>query len=77
MSDLYNFKGVDLRTATIYDIAEVLPEYPAIIIDPETELNDDDGRIFALITYAESYKITDLEEKLNELYKDQLLSIFQ
>lgn len=77
MSDLYNFQGVDLRTATIYDIAEILPEYPAIIIDSETELSNDDERIFSLITYAESYEITDLEEKLNELYKEELLSILQ
>jgi len=69
MSDLYNFKGVDLRTATIYDVANVLPQYPVILIDSEIELDENEQRIFSLITYADAYELTELSEKLTELYK--------
>lgn len=69
MTEIYIFNGVDLRTATIYDLADVLPQYPVILIDSEIELDEQEQRIFNLITYADTYNLTELSEKLKELYK--------
>lgn len=76
MAAKYIFKGVDLRTATVYDLAEVLKDYPPILVSPEKDLSDEQERIFTLITYSEEYQLTDLKEKLEDLYKDELVSIF-
>ncbi|ROH98398.1 hypothetical protein EGI16_21420 [Chryseobacterium sp. G0240] len=75
MAANYIFKGVDLRTATVYDIADVLKDYPAIFVSPDRELSDEQERILSLYTFAEEYALTDLKEKLEDLYKEDLIPL--
>ncbi|AZB07451.1 hypothetical protein EG344_00650 [Chryseobacterium sp. G0162] len=75
MADIYKFKGVDLRTATVYDVAAVLDDHPAFLVSPDHELSDEQERILSLYSYAEEYNLTDLIKQLEEIYKDELTSI--
>ena len=75
MAAKYIYKNIDLRTATIYDLAEVLKDFPPIFVSPEKDLSDEQERILSLITYSEEYQLNDLKQKLEDLYKDELVSI--
>lgn len=75
MADKYIFKGIDLRTATVYDLAAVLDDCPAFLVSPDHELSDEQERILSLYSYAEEYDLQDLIKKLKDLYKDELVSI--
>lgn len=75
MADINKFKGVDLRTATVYDVAAVLDDCPAFLVSPDHELSDEQERILSLYSYAEEYDLQDLIKQLEEIYKDELASI--
>lgn len=66
----FNFRGADLRTATIYDIAT--KNQPAILISPDKVLTDEFRRILGLYTYSVYYDLTDLQETLQSIYKEEL-----
>lgn len=75
MENSSTYKNLDLRTATVYDVAELFPDKQPILISSEDELTEEQERILGLYTYAEDYNITDLKEKIEELFKEEL-SIF-
>lgn len=75
MADKHTFKGVNLRTATVYDLAAVLDDCPAFLVSPDHELTDDQERILSLHAYAEEYNLEDLIKILEDLYKEELTSI--
>ncbi len=75
MGNLSKYKGVDLETATIYDVAKLFIDKPPILISSEKVLTDEQNRILSLITYAENYNISDLAKQLKTLFSKELLSI--
>lgn len=77
MADNYKFKGVDLRTATVYDVAAVLDDCPAFLVSPDHDLSDEQERILSLYSYAEEYELEDLIKQLENIYKEELPSILQ
>lgn len=66
------YKNLDLQTATVYDLADLFPDQPPVLISPEEDLTDEQERILSLYTYAENYNITDLLQKLETLFKEEL-----
>lgn len=75
MENSSTYKGLDLRKVTMYDIAELFKDKPAIMISSENELTDEQERILELFTYAENYELDELKNKLQDLYKAELLAI--
>ena len=69
----FNFRGVDLRSATIYDIAT--NKQPAILISPDKVLTDEYRRILGLYIYSSYYDLEELKQSLENLYKEELSSI--
>ncbi|QDP85207.1 hypothetical protein FNJ88_06370 [Chryseobacterium sp. SNU WT5] len=74
MENSSTYKNLDLRKVTMYDIAELFTDQPPLLISPDDELSDENIRILGLVSYADYYKLTDLKEKLQKLFKDELLS---
>ena len=75
MENSSTFQNLDLRKVTMYDIAELYEDQPAIMISPENEITEEQERILALYTYAENYEITELKQKIEDLYKKELLAL--
>ncbi|SEG39183.1 hypothetical protein SAMN05421847_2175 [Halpernia humi] len=75
MENSSTYQDLDLQKVSMYDIAEVLADKPALLISPDEDLSDEQIRILGLFSYAEYYQIKELQEKIAELYKKELLSI--
>ncbi len=75
MENSSTYKGLDLRKVTMYDIADLYEDKPAIMISPESELTEEQERILELYTYAQNYELTELLNQLQDLYSKELLSI--
>ena len=81
----YTYLGVDLRTANVSDLTDD-KEYLNKFLAPELGINtiadylehsnNSESRIFDLFDYAESFQITELINKLEKLYKDELSTFF-
>lgn len=74
MSTKNDYKGLDLTKCTIFDLAEVLTDCPAIFVSHDVELTDEEERIFNLYAYASEYELDDLKKKLKDLYESELIS---
>ena len=77
MANTFIFKGLDLKEASIFDVAKLYPDFPPFLISPVHDLSDEDHRIFSLYSYAEEYKLTELKGKLKEIYKNELALLLQ
>lgn len=75
MENSSTYKGLDLRKVTMYDIAELYEDKPAIMISHENEISDEEERILGLYSYADNYDLTELKKKIEELYKKELLAL--
>lgn len=59
MTESYNYKGVDLRIASQYDLSEKLQLAP-VLISFENEVSEDEERIAGLFAFAENHNLEDL-----------------
>lgn len=75
METASTYKGLDLRKVHIDDLSEIFPDKPTVIIDPEKELSDEELRILELYTYAETYNLYDLQQRIEILFASQLAAI--
>ena len=80
----FTYQGVDLRTANVFDLtsdAEYLKKFLSVELgvddkDAYLELSTSESRVFDMFDYAETFQKTELINKLNELYKNELASFF-
>jgi hypothetical protein len=63
----YLYKGVDLRTASQYDLSEKLHLSP-VLISFENEVSKDEERVFGLYAFAENHNLDDLLTLLETLF---------
>ena len=63
----YLYKGVDLRTASQYDLSEKLHLSP-VLISFENEVSKDEERVFGLYAFAENHHLDDLLTLLETLF---------
>lgn len=75
MENTSTYKDLDLRKVTMYDIAELFTDKPAVLISPDDDMTEEQERILALYTYAENYELTELKDKIQELYSKELLAL--
>lgn len=75
MENTSTYKDLDLRKVTMYDIAELFTDKPAVLISPDDDLTEEQERILALYTYAENYELTELKDKIQALYNKELLAL--
>ena len=75
MENTSTYKDLDLRKVTMYDIAELFTDKPAVLISPDDDMTEEHERILALYTYAENYELTELKDKIQKLYSNELLSL--
>lgn len=61
------FKNVDLKTATQYDLAEVLGLSP-VLVSFEKEMSEEEQRISELFAFAENYNLSELLSTLETIY---------
>nr|DAN29355.1 MAG TPA: hypothetical protein [Caudoviricetes sp.] len=71
----YTYKGIDLRTAEMWDIAIVHKECSPLLFSYEKLYTEEQMRILNLLDYAENYQLTELSNKLSALYQRELSSI--
>ena len=64
-----NYKGVDLSSATAFDIAKIHPNFVPLVISPNEEMNEEKLRILSIWVYADNYKISELKEILKKEFK--------
>ncbi|REC50814.1 hypothetical protein DRF62_18650 [Chryseobacterium piscium] len=68
-----NFKGLDLSKITQYDLfKELYPDFLPLIISYNSiteNYTENDFRILDLLSFAENYQISDLADKLKEVYE--------
>lgn len=63
----YFYKGVDLRTASQYDLSEKLQLSP-VLISFENEVSEDEERVSGLYAFAENHNLDDLLTLLETLF---------
>ena len=81
----YTYKGADLRTVNVTDLTDD-QTYLSKFLAPELGISsmtdylsmsiNSESRIFDLFDYAEHFQITELVNKLEKLYKKELISFF-
>ncbi|WP_454951911.1 hypothetical protein [Capnocytophaga granulosa] len=71
----YTYKGIDLRTAEMWDIAMVHKECSPLLFSYEKLYTEEQMRLLNLVDYAENYELTELSNKLSALYQKELSSI--
>lgn len=72
MENRSTYKTFDLSKATVYDIAT--DKQPALPVDFENEMDEEQERILLLYFYANYYELTELKEKLEKLYEKEISS---
>ena len=73
---IINYKGIDISKVNIYDVSEIFPNFPPIIISPIDEMSHEKFRVLSLWIYADNYNIFDLKEALENYYNSDYPDIF-